>query len=246
MKIYDYLYFKKSGLIKYTLSTELHKHREEVKNEKKQTVNDVVIPLFSAISSLIIAEHSLSPDHSFKGALIRLMLFAGGFILTYQIIDKVIIKVFDRVNHFYKDRKVPHEKNFKTDQKKKVLIDMFNYRIINQLVLSYELINAPLDEDLKLLRKFQISEAINYLDSALVKLKEITSESRVHDYFNGNFMLIKKERISLAYDLSRESLEVLKDENENQFSSDIHNIVTTYNNQVSNLNSTNLFDLPTV
>jgi hypothetical protein len=206
MRIKDHSYYKKNTLSRYLISKELEKHRNAVKQEKAKKLNDFIIPVFSATLT-ICSSYFLKVLEIFDNFFWLELTIVAGFISIY-FLSVSVIKVFHNIVNYIKIRQVGPDIN-ENESDIIDLLEYFNIDIINQVLLSYTLIKDSVEQEIEnKLKNHYIFESFFYLKSSLDKMNDdIFTTRNISSIFTQNRNYIEAYRISLVFDMLRETYE---------------------------------------
>lgn len=232
MKINDYSFYRKQLLSRHIMSLELEDHREALKKDKSKDIYDFFIPLFSAVVSIAIAYYS--KDFNFN-SIINVLIIISSFLFTYVFVVFIFIPIKKVIIIWYSDHiKVSKVEEIKGVKDIENIVDIFNYDILNQIYLSYCLVDDSENrEKLKkksLLHEYYVYESYFHFEKSLLSLNKYFQEDSINKIFGAQINYIQKFRIEIAFKLLKGVFDILS--KENKINGELANSKITYNQLV--------------
>lgn len=208
------------------MSTELFKHREALKQEKDNKINDFVIPIFSAVVSLSITYYSKNFQ---KNDLIYFFYSLCAFFVVLFLLKIIVPLISKYYSIFLNNIKKIDIEEIKSNNDIENLTNDFNYDVTNRIYFSYSLISENECSDLNL-KKYYFFESFFYFEKSLDALKIIFNEKTVDILITDNESYIHTYRIENAFEMLSNIFYIIsKSEYSCLLSHDLINAKATYN-----------------
>lgn len=161
------------------ISTEFEKYKEERSKESKDKVNQLVWPLFAAVTSFSFAFYITKP--------LKIIIISVGYIAVYYLIE--LIK---KLYLTYKENNQTVSAKIKPSETKKT-VNHFNCVIVNQVLLASSFVNEAsesiignnFDKPTKHYFRHFVYESLRYLKKSAFEFRNIVFNNFSIIQFNG-------------------------------------------------------------
>nr|DAM61263.1 MAG TPA: hypothetical protein [Caudoviricetes sp.] len=216
--------------IRYHIFKELLKHRREINKTNLDRINDFAIPVFSGISTALLATsiQSIFFEDTPSGFLILFYIIAPAllYLITYKISQYAIIIYKNKIFPYLWQTKISNSNDIEEEKERTA---KFDYEVNNLVRSSYTLIRYQVKDEI--LNNYNLMLSIFYANNAIKDLEKSLLPQEIHVSSNRIMFVLHMLREAINLQIQREY------KKKTIFHDEILNVISSYNSLIETLNN---------